>query len=123
VLAYRGEISGENELGGNIGEGFKDKTSVRKPGMRKGEDVFVHDSVAKVEDIEVDLARGVSLGGGNTTEMPFDSLNRGEEIVRSSDVVNLNDGIVKIRRIRRTADGVGLVNRGLLEAGFGGVES
>ena len=106
----------------NVGERLEDEAPVGESWVGKSENVFVHFHIVEVEDIEIDGAGGIPDGGGGAAELPFDALGGFEKIVRLADKIDFDDSVVKIRRIRRTINGLGLVNTRLIISGARGHE-
>ena len=60
MLSDRGVVTGKGKPRADVGEWLEDKAPVGEARVGKGENVFVNDGLAKVEDIEIDLCAGHS---------------------------------------------------------------
>jgi len=57
---------------------------------------------AEIEDVEVDDPGRVRRSIGNAPELDFDSLSLHQELSRSPVVVDFDDRVKEVRRVRRT---------------------
>ena len=103
-------LAGEDEVGADVGERREDEPPLVQARVGDDELVVAEDEIARVEDVEVEGARGVARTFRRTTKLGLDALQPVEQRDRLAVEFDFEHGIQIRTRVRPRADRFGFIN-------------
>lgn len=110
VLGNGGRVAWEHQLRADVGQWLEYKTAAGQLLVGDVKNAFFHHLIAKVEDIEIDDARSIALVHDAPAEVKLDALGVLQQLKGRADVIDFNDGVEEIGRLRWAIDRFRLIN-------------
>lgn len=104
MLGDGGGVAWKNEVRPDVGKGLENEAPRGETRVGEFEETFGLGGFPVVEDIDIDDARGISLGPRDSSKVELDGLGGIEKLVRGAGVFDFDDGVVEIRGAIRAGD-------------------